>query len=560
MGFGTGDAVSQEIARRIEQSPPEQTPQQFINAKAGTHPFRTLPRAWRPHVILITLDMVSPDHYHPSRTLHRAMNLPAIQSFVENSVFFSNAFCVSPLCAPARAALATGRYSYITANGERAHDGHETMLRPADVIFQEYLKATGYRTKHAGKGHLGTAKYVDAFNENATAWDRWALPIYDDELYLAYLKKLGVSPPRYKTEIFGLAQDRATKETSLGGWIEQANGAPFPFEAQYTNYLVERAIDKLDAALAESDEGHPVYLQIDIFDPHQPFSIPAGFEQRAEALRGVCGSLPDSYERARARNWSPAADEPKIYNFYQKAWGLYDPQILRDYRLANALQMEVVDRALLRLIGALKDHRIYDEALIVFTCDHGEMNGRRAVVDKGVYLFPDVIRVPLAIKLPSRFKATSRTIAAPVSHLDLAPTLLDVVGIEPSERLDGQSLLPYLTGTSEPGDRDFIFECGWHTGVNFACGIQHWSPAAHYLYSYNLSSTIDELYDLRDEDAENLASRRAYAKLHQEMIRRLGAVLAADARWRGYWHSFRVDHYAELPKTVDADKQMFRPK
>jgi hypothetical protein len=75
-----------------------------------------------------------------------------------------------------------------------------------------------------------------------------------------------------------------------------------------------------------------------------------------------------------------------------------------------------------------------------------------------------------------------------------------------------------------------------------------------------LSSTVDELDDLREEDAENLAPQPAYTKLHEEMIRRLGAALAADTRWRRYWHSFRVDHDAELPKNVDPDKQMFRPK
>ncbi|MBA3716031.1 MAG: sulfatase-like hydrolase/transferase [Pyrinomonadaceae bacterium] len=100
--------------------------------------------------------MVSPDDYHPSRSLHREMNLPTIRSLMNDAVVFTNAFCGAPLCAVARAMLATGRYSYITANGERAHDGHETILCQSDVIFQEYLKAIGYRTKHAGKGHLGT--------------------------------------------------------------------------------------------------------------------------------------------------------------------------------------------------------------------------------------------------------------------------------------------------------------------------------------------------------------------------------------------------------------------
>ncbi|MDP2996610.1 MAG: sulfatase-like hydrolase/transferase, partial [Bryobacterales bacterium] len=215
-------------------------PLRFINRKAGLHPFRVREAGKRPHVFVIALDMVSPDHYHPSRTLHRDMNLPNIRSIMSDGVVFNNAFTVAPLCAPARAALATGRYPYITANGERAHDGHETILRPTDVIFQEYLKATGYRTKHAGKGHLGTQKFMDAFDENDNAWDRWAPPIQDDEQYLAYLGRLGVKPQRYRKEIVGLEQDRKSRRLSLGGWIEQADGRPFPLQAQYSYYLAER--------------------------------------------------------------------------------------------------------------------------------------------------------------------------------------------------------------------------------------------------------------------------------------------------------------------------------
>ena len=544
------NAVAQDVAGRIEGPP------RFINKKTGAHPFRARPVANRPHIFVITLDMVSPDHHHHTRAMHREMDLPAMRGLFNDSVVFNNAFCASPLCAPARATLSTGRYTYITANGERAHDGHETILRPTDVIFQEYLKATGYRTKHAGKGHLGTQKFMDAFDENDNAWDRWAPPIYDDELYLARLRRLGVKQQRYRKEIRGLAQDRKTPQASLGGWVEQNDGRPFPLEAQYTHYLVERAIDKLDAALAEKG---PVYLQLDIFDPHQPFSIPAGMEERERALRRAIG-LPASFEKVRGRDWRPSPDEPKIYDFYRRSWGLYDPQTVLDYRVANALQMEVIDRALVKFVAALKQRGIYDESMILFTADHGEMNGRRAVVDKGVYLFPDVLRVPLAVKMPASSGIRHHTVDVPVSHLDVAPTMLEVAGVEPAERLDGRSLMPHLNGKAPASDRQLLFECGWHTGVNFACATQRWDRnAGHHLYSYNLSSTVDELYDLKSEDAENLAGKPEHKKLHTEMVRRLGAFVEADPRFIGYWHSFRVDHYHDLPKTGGGDYQMFKP-
>jgi len=547
LGVAGAPALAAEISRRIESE------QRYLNRKTGANPFRFRMPAKRPHIFLISLDMVSPDHYHPSRTLHRAMELPAIRSLIRDSVFFTNAFCTAPLCAPARASLATGRYTYITANGERAHDGHETILRPTDVIFQEYLKASGYRTKHAGKGHLGTQKFIDAFDENAAAWDRWAPPLQDDEVYRDYLRRLNVKPQRYKREILALQQDRQTTYSSLGGWIEQSDGRPFPMEAQYTHYLIDRAISKLDSAL---EDGGPVYLQIDIFDPHQPFSIPAGFEQRERELRKAF-RLPRSYERVRETDWRAWPDQPKIYDFYRKVWGLYRPETVMDYRVANALQMEVIDKALGRFLKVLKDRGLYEDALIVFTADHGEMNGRQALVDKGVYLYPDILRVPLAIKMPG---VKPRSIDSPVSHLDLAPTLLEIAGVETPARLDGQSLLPLLRGEKEGGDRELLFECGWHVGVNFACGFQHWSPSGeHYLYAYNLSSPVDELYDLRSDDPENLAGKPEFTHVRRDMIERLGAFLQRDARWLGYWHSFRIDHYHDLPKRTESDAQMVRP-
>jgi arylsulfatase A-like enzyme len=319
---------------------------------------------------------------------------------------------------------------------------------------------------------------------------------------------------------------------------------------------VDRAIQKLGTL---QDGRNPIYLQLDIFDPHQPFSVPAGLEERERHLRQVVG-LPESYKNVVARDWKAIPTEPKIYDFYRRSWGLYDPETVRDYRVANALQMEVVDRALARFIGELKRRGLYDDAIILFTADHGEMNGRRGVVDKGVYLFPDVLRVPLFVKMPAGSGIRSHTVDAPVSHLDVAPTLLEIAGVEPAERLDGQSLSGHLKGVAPAADRELLFECGWHTGVNFACATQRWDPGkGHHLYTYNLSSEVDELYDLNAADADNLAQRPEHRELHKEMVCRLGAFVERDPRWIGYWHSLRVDRYFELPRRSGGDYQMFKP-
>jgi arylsulfatase A-like enzyme len=533
-----------------EKSKTENSPRRFIDEKTGKNPFRvSTGRGKLPNIFVISMDMVSPDFYQPSRPLSRELHLPTLHGLMDDGVFFRNAFDTVPLCAPSRASYLTGRYTYVLGNGERAPEGLETELRPDDVIYPEYLKKIGYVTKHCGKCHVGTKKFIDAFGENDNPWNQWSPPVYQDEIFLEYQRRLGVKPQKYSKEIVLLQRDRKTPGNSLGGWIVQSDGKPFPLDAQYSSYLVRRAINKLEDALTSpATRGRPVFLQLDIFDPHQPLSVPEGFGQREKELRQVM-TLPETYKKVRERDWKPFPNQPEIYDLYRDYWGLYNPQSLMDYRVGYALQMEVVDRALARLIRALKDKGLYDASLIVVMSDHGEMNGRWGVIDKGVYLYPDVVRTPLVIKMPSSMGIRSRTVDAPVSLLDLAPTLLSVAGITAEARMDGQSLLPLLDGSATPADRDLIFSCGWHVGVNFACGIQKWDEKGnHHLYSYNASSRIDELYDLNAVEAENLAQQPEHAALRIEMIDRLGALLQSDERWGGYWSPFRVDKFFELPR------------
>lgn len=535
---------------KVKKSTTQDAAVHFIDERMGQNPFRQSRDAGKPpNIFLITIDMVSPDFYHPARPLSSEVNLPALRELQRDGVCFHNAFAPVPLCGPSRAASLTGRYTYVLGNGEHAPLGLETELRPSDVIFPEYLKKSGYVTKHSGKCHVGSTKFIDAFGENANPWDQWYPPIVQDELYLEYQRRLGVKPQKYSREIVFAQRDRVTPGNSAGGWIVQEDGKPFPLEAQYSYFLAQRALDKLDHAMTNPATcGRPIYLQLDIFDPHQPFSVPDGFDEREKELRAVM-TLPETYRKVLANDWGLFADQPEIYDLYRQYWGLYNPQSMIDYRVAHALQMEVVDRAIAHMIQGLKDKDLYDESLIIVMGDHGEMNGRWGLVDKGAYLYPDVLRAPLVVKMPASMDIEPHSVDAPVSLLDIAPTLLSVAGIEPEARLDGQSLIPYMQGGTARADRDMIFSCGWHVGVNFACGIQRWDGKGnHHLYSFNVSSRIDELYDLNTVEAENLIREPQHAGLKREMIERLGALLQSDLRWGGFWGPYRLNKFFELPK------------
>jgi arylsulfatase A-like enzyme len=528
----------------------------FTQQRTGAGPFRHS-NGKPPNILLISADMVSPDLYHPARPISQHVRIPNIRSLMEDGTFFSNAFCTVPLCSPSRASYLTGRYSYIQGNGERAPEGLETQLRPDDIVFPEYLKAAGYVARQIGKCHVGTKKFLDAFGENDQPWDRWSPPVFDDDDFLAYQRSLGVKPQRYSREIVFRMQDRKTPGNSVGGWIVQEDGKPFPLEAQYSYYLGKKAVETVESLVSNGlAKRHPLYLQLDIFDPHQPFSIPAGFEDRERELRAVM-SVPESYKSSQRQDFQRGINEPEILDIYRRYWGIYDEEQLLNYRVAYALQMEIVDRTIGMVLKRLKELGLYDEMLIAFISDHGEMNGRRAMVDKGVYLYPDVLRVPLVLKSPHTEARRHATVESPVSLLDLSQTILDFAGIVPKAKFDGISLVPHLRDGKGVEDRTLLFFGGWHVGVNFACGLQHRASDGHrYLYAYNCTSTFDEIYDLDSNDAVNLIDHSDYAQIRKELINRLGDALQSDPRWVGFWAEFRIARYKELPKEA-GDMQLF---
>lgn len=550
--FSNGLIAGQPAA----QEQPEKL--RFTQERTGQGPFISAGNGHPPHIVLISADMVGPDLYHPTRTLSQHVQLPAIRSLMRDGTFFSNAFCTVPLCSPSRASYLTGRYSYVLGNSERSPEGLETELRADDIIFPEYLKAAGYVTRQVGKCHVGAKKFLDAFGDNDQPWDQWSPPIDEDDGFLAYQRSLGVKPQKYAREIVFRMQDRTTPGNSMGGWIVQEDGKPFPIEAQYSYYLGKKAIETVESLVSNgSIKDHPMYLQLDIFDPHQPFSIPAGFEERERELRKIM-TVPESWHTASERNFKRAADEPEIVDIYRRYWGIYDPEQLISYRVAYILQMELVDRVIGMVIQRLKDLGLYDNTLIAFISDHGEMDGRRAMVDKGVYLYPDIVRVPMVFKLPAGAPPRQATIESPVSLLDLSQTLLDAAGIRPEAKFDGISLLPALQSGQGTEDRTLLFFGGWHVGVNFDCGIQHRAADGHrYLYSYNCSSAVDELFDLNSNDATNLIDSPQHAAVRKEVIHRLGAALQADPRWAGYWAEFRIARYDDLPQAA-GDMQLFQ--
>lgn len=532
----------------------------------GSHSSDNKAGSQQKNIIFISVDMVPMEFHQPVKGGF-PIKTPVIDSLREDGVTFQNAFCTSPLCAPSRASYLTGRYSYITGNGECSHDGQEGHIRDTDIMWGEYLKSEGYHMRHVGKSHVGTHKMIDLFTENDSPWDRWSPPWYDDDQYLAYLADLGLAPFEFADPLYGDAADGSKKGNFYGGYLAPQNGKPFPKEGTYPAYLVHKAIQ----ALKTQNNDKPVFLQLDFFGPHQPFAIPGGMEERAKELRESI-TLPDSFCSLLENDFADPPGEPRIYRLYRKNWGLTDAEMVREYQVANILQFELIDELLGELISYLKETSMYDDTWVYFIADHGEMNCEMGIVDKGTYLNPRVMRVPLIVKPP----VSSHTLWQPglkiggnVSLLDIAPTILFEAGIEIPERLDGLRLHAALAGEERPEEFCLMCEIWNHVMPNLAVGTVFKSKFGGYrFFSYNMTDDRDELYEINNNAALcNLLSEMTHIhdyandisnpilEAHREAVCVLQKRLARDPRWEAYDRYIKLE-YAKI-LDIHADNQLF---
>lgn len=537
----------------------------YINEKNGFGPFSFTGDTEQSHpIIFISFDMVPPEFYREGGPADRIVRTPNLDRLAAEGVKFTNCFASYTLCTPSRASYLTGRYTYITGNGERAHDGVTVELREDDIIFPQYLKTIGYHTRHVGKSHVGTSPFIDVFTENNTPWDRWSPPWYDDEEYLAFLRARGLSTYRFACSVYGSPPDGKGKGNFYGGWIKDDQGNPFPKEATYPFFLVEKALAAVESQPAHSG---PLYLQLDFFGPHQPFAIPGGMEEREKELREIL-QPPASYAAAKADNYDDSK-EARVYRMYRKNWGMDDPAVMEDYMVCNALQFDLLDEALGILFTGLEKKNLFDRSWIFCIADHGEMNGESALIDKGVYLHPKTLRVPFYVKPPAAAGfLRGRTVDAPVALLDIAPTVYEISGIETAERLDGVILLPLLqngeteAGTASPAgrpqDKPILFEAGSHVVPNPCVGMYICPDGKNeYIFTYNLTDDHDELYHLNTpHEYVNVIREKEYQEVLANILVRFDEVLASDARWFGYSQCFQLE-YARFLEAPSEDRQMF---
>jgi choline-sulfatase len=186
---------------------------------------------------------------------------------------------------------------------------------------------------------------------------------------------------------------------------------------------------------------------------------------------------------------------------------------VRDSRRAYAANISYLDDKIGELLETLKECRLDDNTIIIFTSDHGDMLGERGLWFK-MSFFEGSSRVPLMIHAPQRFKASR--IDAPVSTLDLMPTLAELAGVDHASLasdLDGASLLPALE-TGKGSDRPVYVEYAAEGSIAPMAMVRQGA------FKLTLAGQDPvQLFDLASDPHEmkNLAESATYAATRREL-------------------------------------------
>jgi arylsulfatase/arylsulfatase A len=401
-------------------------------------------------------------------------------------------FYVSPVCAPTRASLMTGRYTYRT----RAIDTYlgRAMMEPAETTIAELLSKAGYATGIFGKWHLG---------------DNYPMRPQDQGFQEVLVHRGGG---------IGQPSDPPGGEGKYTDPILFRNGVQTPMKGYCTDIYFDAAMDFL---VANYKQGKPAFVYIPTNAPHGPFhDVP-------EDLRRM-------YLGMDLRPTFAAGVTDEEY------------ETLRD-RTARILAMITnIDQNVGRLFERLDEIGSTDHTLVLLMVDNGpngpryvgRLRGRKSQVNEGG------IRSPLLVHWPARLKPvhSSERIAA---HIDILPTVLDAAGIElpAGLHIDGRSLLPTLEGQPADWPERTIFIQA-HRGDeperyrNFAAVSQRWKIlSGNHFGNQPDDPPRFQLFDVEADPGE----RNDLAAEHPEIVARLKADYDA---WFDDVSSTRPDNYA----------------
>ena len=433
----------------------------------------------QPNILLIMADQLAPQFL--SSYGHPLVKTPAIDRLANEGVVFDSAYTNSPLCAPSRFVMMSGRLPTKISAWDNAVEFSSEV-----PTFAHYLQSAGYHTCLSGKMHFVGPDQLHGFGERLTTdvypadftwhpeWDR-----FDERLDWFHNMEVVTKAGPCVRSMYMDYDDEAV------------------FKAR--RFMFERARDDTD---------QPFMMTVSMIQPHDPY-----------LCRKEHWDLYEHDDVDLPKVSLSEINEDPLSGRLRYGYGASDVELdedtVRNARHAYYGSISDIDDKVKSLMDALEESGFADNTIVVFTSDHGDMLGERGMWFKMSFL-ENSARVPLIVHAPKMF--SPRRVKSAVSLVDILPTFADFAGDgeygEFATPIEGRSLVPHLSGGTE---HDEVFGEYFAEGTNTPVFMNR-SNEHKLIYSnndpvqfYNLTNDPLELRNLADSDhcREELAKKIA---------------------------------------------------
>lgn len=425
-------------------------------------------------VILIIADQLRADCFGAGKRL--PVSAASIDGLRADSVVFDNAYTQSPVCAPARSSIFTGcvpekRGTVLNPGILPVNGVPENAVNLARAFSQG-----GYNTRHYGKWNLDAALSPLA---------------YGFDYFMPLLPSVNKTPHEGTKDEVGYFLDAYEKD-----------------DAEIT--ASDLICEQIEADLMNNDDD--IYMQIEFPEPHIPYTPKRKFYKQYEN---------SEVYRYPSFDGEKFTDKPYIQRQQLYTWGIenysfeaFEVLLRHYYGFVSELDAHVG-----AITAALKKANRYEDAVIVFTADHGDICGSHRMFDKHYIMYNDVMKIPYSVKLPGAQPGVRGELIN--GSLDTLPTLLSLCSLPYDESsVDGISLARLIKNEGSPESNSFVTAS--YSGAQFGLFSQRMITDGRYKYIWNACDR-DELYDLeRDEwECENLIHNGEYAAVLQKLREQL---------------------------------------
>lgn len=440
----------------------------------------------RPNFLIIMSDEHAP--MYSGTYGHSLIQTPHMDRLAAQGTLFQNAYCNTPLCAPSRMSFMTGRYVHHTCAWD-----NDTALDTEAVTWAHRLRAVGYDVVLSGKQHFVGPDKRHGFSAQL------ARDLHAERRHPIFPWREGIRPADKPWPGVYAASPGTTTEIEVDDQVEEAALA----------YLRDPARQE-----------QPWALNVGFIAPHFPLVVPQKYWDMYPLDQIDLPNIPPGH----------LEDQHPVYQRMRTQFGcteLYPEEWVRRARAGYYGLITYLDDKIGRLVAALEETGQADNTVIIYTSDHGEMNGEHGMWRKSNF-YEQSSRIPLMVSWPGHLPQ-GRRVDGVVSLVDLVATVVDMADAPADDGdLDGDSLVPLLHDADAEWKDEAFSEYLAHGVIRPMAMLRQ----GRYKLNYSLDDPM-ELYDLETDPGE--FTNLAYSPDHEAIREDLRAQLLA------HWNPVEIE-------------------